>query len=565
MKRLLLAVSFVFLAFFLGRAALNPLNGKMFNFHDDTQAARIQQFVLNIRNSHFPPRIAPSFSNKLGFPVFNFYAPAPYWITSAFHLAGLDVITSLKVSFLLALLLGFYFMYKFLGLYFGRYQSIFGGLLYASSPWMAVEIFIRGNLAEIWFLALLPLVFYMIAINGRSKSPTIFLLTVISLSLGLTSHNVLSIVLLPMTIVFIFLNSKRMKNYLALALAFMLSAYFFVPAVLEVGMTQAAAIAQNRHYVDHLLCPWQLWTTRFWGYGGSGPDCDNDGMPFMLGKPQIILGLVGLAFLVKELLTKRKSPDKKIYLFMMATGLGAIYLSITPSAYVSKILEPALSFFQFPWRFSSFSIFAIAFSASAIRFPKFARKSEFLLTFAALFIVFYNSKFFTKHLMDNARFNKDYLSDIYITKMVVYKVAEYLPKAVNYSTWLTYEPIKGRPWKKDPTLDDGKFIHLLEGGRVQLLKNGLFEKQAETVPGTAVINVHYMPYWKIYINKKEVFPEKFDDMGRPVFNLKSPSLIDVKYEQTPIEKSGNILSLVTMALLITIVKNRKLWKRIEML
>jgi hypothetical protein len=77
MKRFFLILSLAFVIFFLGNKALNPLNGKMFNYHDDTQAARIQQFVLNLKSLKIPPRIAPTFSNRLGFPVFNFYAPTP--------------------------------------------------------------------------------------------------------------------------------------------------------------------------------------------------------------------------------------------------------------------------------------------------------------------------------------------------------------------------------------------------------------------------------------------------------------------------------------------------------
>lgn len=562
MKRFFLALSFIFLIFFLGRSALNPFNGRMFNFHDDTQAARINQFVLNIRSLEIPPRIAPTFSNRLGFPVFNFYAPAPYWITSLIHLTGLSIIAALKLSFLLAIVLAFFFMFKFLSVYFDHYPSLLGGLLYASSPWMAVEIFIRGNLAEVWFITLLPLTLLMIVKNSQSKSASTFVVTVFALSMGLTSHNVLSIVLLAFISVFIFINKNRLKNYLALILAFSLSAYFFLPAVFEVGLTHAAAIANNRYYVAHLLCPWQLWTTPFWGYGGSGPDCINDGMSFMLGKPQIVLGSIGLIFLLAKLVSVKKSENRLPLILMIVMTFTALYLSTTPSTLISGYLEPLLSFFQFPWRFSAFSVFGIAFIAAAIRPTRKLHKLSFLLAVIGLFVVFYNGKFFTKHLMTDARFNKDYLSEYFITKAVVYKVAEYLPKTVNYKSWLEYEPKKNLPVKSDPTLSDGKFIHLLEGGWVQILKNGPFEKIAETSPGTAVINVHYMPYWKITVNKKEVIPTNFDPLGRPIINLSSPAQIKVDYRQTPIEVAGNGISILTIGLLFAIIKYRKLWKKI---
>ena len=37
--------------------------------------------------------MAPEFSFGLGYPVFNFYAPASYWFTSIFSLAGFDPLT----------------------------------------------------------------------------------------------------------------------------------------------------------------------------------------------------------------------------------------------------------------------------------------------------------------------------------------------------------------------------------------------------------------------------------------------------------------------------------------
>lgn len=563
MKKIFLTLSIIFVLVFLGKSALNPFNGKMFNFHDDTQATRIKEFVINLKNLQIPPRIAPDYSHRMGFPVFNFYAPTPYWITSLIHLVGVDVINSLKLSFMLAIVLSFTFMYKLLRRYFDFFPSLLGGLLYASSPWMAVEIFIRGNLAEVWFLALLPLTLFMIVKNSQSKSPFVFAATVVALSMGLTSHNVLSIVLLPFMAVFMFLNKNRIKNYVALILGFLLSAYFFIPAIAEVGMTQAAAIAKNRFYVEHLLCPWQLWTTPFWGYGGSGPDCTNDGMAFMLGKPQIILGALGLMFLLFRIFSKKKDENKLVYGLMIFTTVVALYLSTTVSTGVSKILEPLLALFQFPWRFSAFSLFGIAFIAGAIKLPKRLLRLEMLLGVLALFVVFYNGKFFTKHLMDNARFNKDYLSDMYMTKMVVYKVAEYLPNTVDYRTWLQYEPKKDIPFKEDPALDDGLFLHSLDGALIKQIDNGPFKKEAQASPGTLIVNVHYMPYWKITVNGEKTIPTNFDQLGRPIINISSPALIAVRYEQTPIEWLGNFITLATIVLLSLIAFNRKLWMKLK--
>src|SRR3989338_3087891 len=162
-------IAFLSIAFTLGKI-LNPLDPRMFNFHDDTQAARIQQMTINLKSGHIPPRLAPTLSYGLGFPVFNFYAPFSYQITTGFHLLGMSIPMALKFSFFLSVILSFVTMFLLLQTFFGFLPSILGGIAYASSLWFAVEIFVRGNLAECWFLVLFPLSLYLLVLNARKSS-----------------------------------------------------------------------------------------------------------------------------------------------------------------------------------------------------------------------------------------------------------------------------------------------------------------------------------------------------------------------------------------------------------
>src|SRR3989338_7158764 len=120
MKRIIFTIVLLLIIFFLGRN-LNPFTSNMFTFHDESQPARVQQFTLNLTNFKIPPRIAPDFSFKLGFPVFNYYSPFSYWVTSAINLLGIAVAPALKISFLLTIIIGFIFMFKFANLYFDFY------------------------------------------------------------------------------------------------------------------------------------------------------------------------------------------------------------------------------------------------------------------------------------------------------------------------------------------------------------------------------------------------------------------------------------------------------------
>ena len=551
MKKLVLAIVFLFVVLWLGRS-LNPFSSSMFTFHDETQAARIHQFVLNLKNLKIPPRIAPDFSFKLGFPVFNYYAPSPYWITSSFHLAGMSIINSLKVSFLLAIVLSFISMYLFTSQFFGFFPSLLSGALYASSPWLAVEIFIRGNLAETWFIALLPLALWAVYINQKSKSRWFFVFTSLILGFVLTSHNVLSIVFVPVILTFILLLKNKNKNLLSLLFAFFINAYYFIPAILEIGATNAISIVKQAHYSQNLLCLWQLWTTQFWGYGGSGPNCIDDGMSFMLGKPQIILGLTGLIFLIIKIIKERE--NRLPLFFIISLFFASIYFVTYLSLPFSLFFEKYLLFFQFPWRLLVFSLFGISFFIAAINIPKKFKKLEIFFALLSIAVIVYNSKFFIKHMMTNKKFNQDFLSSLYINKMVSYKVAEYLPITVDYKKWLELEPMATGKEKIETTLIDNQFIHSLDKGKIDILDDQPFYKKASTSSKKVLINVSYSPYWKITVNNQKIIPKNLDYLGRPILDIDGPSIITVKYEQTTIEKTGNLVSIVTFIALILFAK-----------
>ncbi len=561
-KKTIIFFSIISIIFILGKHIL-PTNNYFFDFHDETQPARIHQFVLNLKNFQIPPRIAPQFSFNLGYPVFNYYAPTAYWITSFFHLVGFSIIDALKISFILALIVAFISMYLLSSSFFGFYQSIMASFLYVSSPWMAVEIFVRGNLATVWFLAFLPLAFWVLYKNSIFVSINrFFILTIIILGASLSVHNILSFVLLPLLIVFILIQKNKAKNFFALILALLLNAYFFIPAILEINQTHVLLIAKNANYSSHLLCLWQLWTTPFWGYGGSNPGC-IDGMSFMIGKPQIILGGIGLLFMVYLIIKKKKNSLTYIYFIILT--LISVYLSTDLSYPISSsFFNPYLSFFQFPWRFLAFAVFGMSLLAASLIMPKKVKKAEIILLVISLIIVSYNAKFFTKYKLPNEIFNNEFLEEKYILNKVAYKIAEYLPKTVDYQTWLKHEPKKDREYLIDNKLNNQSFVYYLNQKKPKIIANDYFYKKSKIEQGgDIIINISYLPYWRIFIDQQEIFPQKFDPLGRPIIKVKGQSTLTVKYEQTLIQKTANMVTFVTIFYLFLLNKKLLNQRRIK--
>ncbi|MBI3366612.1 hypothetical protein HY041_03225, partial [Candidatus Roizmanbacteria bacterium] len=188
------------------------------------------------------------------------------------------------------------------------------------------------------------------------------------------------------------------------------------------------------------------------------------------------------------------------------------------------LFSPILSFFQFPWRFIAFSLIGLVFfTVYFIHTIQFKFKNAILL-FLAFFAIFNYSKYFAGQSISKQNFEKTYLSQEYIEKRAAYKIAEYLPRTANYEAWRKYEKI---PLKK------------------------------------ASINIHYFPFWNINVNGKNVIPTDFDELGRPLIELKYPSTIQITYRETTSEKVGNVITILTFGILLYIIKSKKLWKKIE--
>ena len=169
----------ILLIFFYLGSSVSPTSKSMFTFHDETQAARVEQFTQNLTSFHIPPRMAPEFSYGMGYPVFNFYAPFAYYVTSILNILGLSVIAALKTSFLLALLGAFLGMYLFLKELFDKSSALFGATLYITSSFIPVEIFVRGNLSEMWFIALFPITLFLLVKNSKVFTKKTFFLTTV--------------------------------------------------------------------------------------------------------------------------------------------------------------------------------------------------------------------------------------------------------------------------------------------------------------------------------------------------------------------------------------------------
>ena len=451
-KILFLTLSFILIIVFLGRN-LNPFSSRMFQFHDETQPARVQQFTSNLKRLEIPPRVAYDFDQKKGYPVFNFYSPFAYWVTSFINLTGLSIIVSLKLSFLLALLTAFLGTFLFFRLVFDFYPALLGGIFYVTSLYFPVDIFVRGNLAEIWFLALLPLGFYFILLNSQKPNKLTFFFGTLILSFIFTSHNIYSLISIPIIIIFSFLLKNKRQNLLMLGSSLLLTAYFWLPALTEMKYTIAKEMAAKTNFHDHFLCWWQLWQSP-WGFGGSTAGCIEDGISFMIGKIQIIFFVLGSAFFAfnyfkchsrphsgtgssgnpeqKALDPRFHGNDKHvqirlILLYFVVSTILLLFLTTYQSQFIWNFFSPLMSVIQFPWRFIGISLLGIVFLSSYFFQKLKIPLKNFFTIFIIISVLIINGKHFYGKEINNNTFEKKYLSQEYIQNKAALAIPEYFP------------------------------------------------------------------------------------------------------------------------------------------
>jgi hypothetical protein len=528
---------------------------EMFSFHDQTQAARISDFTFAVQNGQIPPRMAHHFSEEMGYPIFNFYAPTAYWIASDLHLLGLSIPDAIKASFVLAVLVLGISTFLLLRNYFSEGAAFVGAFLLASSPFIALEIFVRGNLAELWFLALFPLVLHLIRSLSITKGKVVFVCLTLGFSMFLTAHNALSIVGAGLVILFTYSHENRKLIYSALLLGLIMASYFLVPAFGELGLTHARGIATSTHYWEHFVCLRQLWGSQ-WGFGGSVPGC-VDGMSFMIGKVMILAGLGGGLYWLTRV-SKEKLASQKVTIFFAALGLTGVFLSLSYSSFVWIILEAFLELFQFPWRFLGLALFGFAYFSAYVIDALPSKNAKLIFgVLCVLISLFMNMKYFTPNqqkIWSEKDFEKAFLSHEYLSTEVAARVPEYFPKTVDYTTVLTEDK---------PVMD--AIISPLDGGSVDETEHTIFSYDVRTTSKSFYVNKHYMPQWIITIDKKPYVPTEFDSFGRPkivINNTQAISHITLSYIDTPLEKIANMLSFSSIIVLAMCV-HPKLWKKLS--
>src|SRR3989344_6341801 len=117
-------------------------NSQFFYTQDHIFVARLQQMSTALSDGHFPVRWVSDL--RFGEPIFNYYAPLPYYLGALIKLLGFNYIWVAKILFILSSFLSAVTMYLLCRKLFNQKSAFLATALYIWAPYRAVDLYVRG-------------------------------------------------------------------------------------------------------------------------------------------------------------------------------------------------------------------------------------------------------------------------------------------------------------------------------------------------------------------------------------------------------------------------------------
>lgn len=526
-----------------------------FSMQDDMQIFRLEQFDKCVHDFQIPCRYIPDGGLGYGYPLFNYYSPLPYFLSEIFHLLGFSFINSIKITFVFSHVIAGIGMYLFSSLFWGSLGGIVSSIFFVFSPYMAVDSFVRGSIAEFLALSLVPLVFWSIYklitsknLNIKNIFSPIFFLTLLILS-----HNLTSFVVLILLAIFIFitllLNKKfNLKSlfisFTPILFSLLLSSFFLLPAVFEKNLVTLDTMTQGYfYYAIHFVGLNQLLLSHFWGYGASlwGP---IDGMSFQVGILHWIIPIILTIYLFLNF-RKIKLNQKVFFIFFLLLSLFSLFLVHSRSTFIWKLLS-FMPYFQFPWRFLGPAIFGISFISGF--FPNIIKNTRFSYLISLMLIVsvvLINLPYFKEDLWYNNLTDNQKLQGEQLISQSGAGLKDYWPK------FSQKVPDYFAP--QNPTSNQDSNIEVISFDK----KSNYVNSQIKVISNSAEITfpLVYFPKWRIKINDKPSDYQIDPNLGLIKITLpKGDYKVELNFIDTPIRKIANLLSLISLfGLMISLV------------
>lgn len=540
---------FLTLLIFAGLTAWPLFLPGYFSHHDDLQVMRIFEMRKCLVDYQIPCRWVPDMGYGNGYPLFNYYGILPYYIGALVSfLTGFLV--AAKLLFLIPIILSGFSMYFFARQLGGVYPSLVASALYVLAPYKALDTYVRGDVTENFAMALMPLGLYFGLKLIKNYQAKFFIGFVLSLTFFLLSHNIMTVLFVPVAaVLFLFwLKQDKFRNwkifFAGLILAIGLAAFFILPAYFEKDLVQIDNLTRlDLDFRAHFVTLKQLFLGRNWGYGASIPG-PNDTISFQIGWPHWWMVIISVIWVLAKILKEKNIKGSNFYLILLAIFILSVFMTHARSAFIWERI-PLLRFTQFPWRFLAITSFSASL-LSALFLDNFKGKIQIWLSLALIAgTIFLNWNYFKpEHFYPDMTDAQKLSGELWEDQQKA-AILDYLPISA-------VQPRERAP--SSPILRSGD----AGLGNFNLKSNQWsFETQVKTVSEIEV-PVFDFPGWKVWVNGEEFVYSNKNYLGRISLKLEQGNyLVEGKFLNTGLRAFSNLITIASAALLLIYVKRSK--------
>lgn len=483
--------------------------------------ARFAAYISAIQDGHFLPRWAGYLNYGYGTPVLNFFAPLAGYLAAGLYFLNIHLGAAFKI------IIGGSFIAAPIS-FFVWSNSFTASLLYGLSPYLLLDVFVRGDIGEMLAFAFIPLNLAAIDRLKTVQKQQYVIVGAVMLMLLMLSHNGMSLLFVPILLAY-GLTSVTKKNIpsfvLMLVTALGLSAFFWIPALADQKYINAQLFSSM--YRQHFSQLTSL-ISKPWGFG---TDINSPGgLSPQVGILRFVLILLAIMFAF------RAKVKKNLFFFWILIFLMSIFLTTSNSLFLWERL-PILQKLQFPWRFMALS----TFSGTAL---------------IALLL----------HEMANKRIS---ILIIMLTLLTSISMAK-IQKSINISDADAFRhdgttALHGEAttiWTAgDPASTAAEPIQIIAGNgsiRSYVRKNSWRTFITESnQPINILDNTLYFPGWKAYVDGKEIPIEFQDSNHRGLMTLLVPAgnhEIKLSFRETGFRQLANVISLLSIGFAIVLLR-----------
>lgn len=524
-----------------------------FSHHDDLQVLRVHEMRMCFNDLQLPCRWSENLGFGNGFPIFNYYGVLPYYVGgAASYLIG--YVYSAKLLFVIGAFGAGISMWLLSRELYGEKGAAVATALYVYAPYRALDVYVRGDVTEIWSMMLAPLVMYAIFKLSQENRGRWMLVFSLSMAGLLMCNNILTMLYLPLlgiwSIWCVWGKSAALKRVLIGGLiGGMISGFFLLPAFFEKSLIQSEKLTQfDLDFRVHFATLNQIFFSRFWGYGSSvaGP---NDGISIQIGWPHWWLGVMAVIAIFWQVMTKRSLKSRMnalVFGLALVFGFG-VFMMHNRSAFIWERIN-LLEYAQFPWRFLAIVILATSLLGGSF-ICLVSKKVRYLWIPIVLLTIVLNISYFhpDKLYFDTNDMNK--LAGSEWDRQTSSIILDYLPKTAS-------EPREKAP--SNPIITRGQAVV-----SDYVAKSNSFSFQLNTTSVAQVeLPIFYFPEWVVDANGKRLEVSHNNLLGRISFEVGAGQYtIKGYFQNTSIRTLANVISIfgwISLLIYFIYEKNKRI-------